>query len=115
MYVFQVFTFFLIFSYHLIAMYDIPAMVDYILKLTGQKSVIYIGHSQGTTVSYVLLSMKPEYNAKFSLVISLSPVTIAVKDPPRLFNIFIQHGDKIKVTGLFILCPLNKIIKKLFF
>lgn len=29
------------------AKFDNPAAIDYILKLTGEKQVNYIGHSQG--------------------------------------------------------------------
>ena len=53
---------------------DIPAIVDYILSETNQSSLVYVGHSMGTTISYVLLSAKPEYNEKIKFVISLSPV-----------------------------------------
>lgn len=29
--------------------YDVPANIDYILSYTGNKTLSYIGHSQGTT------------------------------------------------------------------
>ncbi|KAF2904689.1 hypothetical protein ILUMI_01486 [Ignelater luminosus] len=62
------------FSWHEIGMDDIPTMVDYVRKQTGQDKIFYIGHSQGTTVSYVMLSQKTEYNSKFRAVISLAPI-----------------------------------------
>lgn len=62
------------FTWEEIGLYDLPAMIDYILNVTGRESLYYIGHSQGTTISYVLLSMKPEYNQKINLMISLAPV-----------------------------------------
>ncbi|XP_011498384.1 PREDICTED: lipase 3-like [Ceratosolen solmsi marchali] len=62
------------FSFHEIAVFDMTAVIDYILQLTDQQSIVYIGHSMGTTISYVLLSTKPEYNKKLKLIISLSPV-----------------------------------------
>jgi len=62
------------FSWHEIGIYDIPACIDYILEQSGQKDLYYVGHSQGTTVFYVLMSMKPEYNAKVKAMFALAPV-----------------------------------------
>ncbi|KAK5639104.1 hypothetical protein RI129_011596 [Pyrocoelia pectoralis] len=62
------------FSFHEIALNDIPVMMDYILNRTNQDKLTYIGHSEGTTVFYVLCSEKPEYNSKISMQLSLSPM-----------------------------------------
>jgi pimeloyl-ACP methyl ester carboxylesterase len=75
-----------------------PAIIDYILGLTNQQSMIYIGHSMGTTISYVLLSTKPEYNDKINLVISLSPVAFWRKPHPAFIQILNKHFETIKVT-----------------
>lgn len=48
--------------------------MDYILKETNQKQLFYIGHSMGTLITYVLCSLKPEYNQKFRLNSHLAPV-----------------------------------------
>ena len=61
-------------SYQEMAMIDMPAITDYILQNTEQPSMIYIGHSMGTTISYAFLSTKLDYNEKIKMVISLSPV-----------------------------------------
>ncbi|CAL1280059.1 unnamed protein product [Larinioides sclopetarius] len=45
--------------------YDVPAMIDYVLSVTGQKQLSYVGHSQGTAVCLMMLSERPEYNRKF--------------------------------------------------
>ncbi|GFY47479.1 gastric triacylglycerol lipase [Trichonephila inaurata madagascariensis] len=57
------------------AKYDLPAMIDLALNVTGQKELYYIGHSQGTTAAFALLSERPEYNTKIKLYIALAPVT----------------------------------------
>lgn len=49
-------------------------MIDYALNHTRQKNLFYIGHSQGTTVFYVMCSEKPEYNNKIKAMFSLAPV-----------------------------------------
>jgi lysosomal acid lipase/cholesteryl ester hydrolase len=53
---------------------DLPAEIDYILTNTTQKDLCYIGHSMGTTMFYVLMSKKPEYNAKIRHMVALAPV-----------------------------------------
>ncbi|XP_035456038.1 lipase 3-like [Spodoptera frugiperda] len=62
------------FSWHEIGVYDLPAMIDYVLNVTEKSSVKYIGYSQGTTSFFVMLSERPEYNDKVSVMVALSPV-----------------------------------------
>lgn len=50
-------------------------MIDYILIKTGQKKLYYVGHSQGTTVFYVMASVRPEYNDKIEAMVSLAPIS----------------------------------------
>lgn len=62
------------FSWDEIGRFDLPAMIDYILRVTNQSTLKYIGFSQGTTSFFVMASERPEYNDKISLMIALSPV-----------------------------------------
>ncbi|GIY64421.1 gastric triacylglycerol lipase [Caerostris extrusa] len=62
------------FSFAEMADYDLPAMIDFILTATGQNQLSYIGHSQGTTSMFALLSENSEYNEKLNLFIALAPV-----------------------------------------
>lgn len=62
------------YTFHELATYDLPAMIDYIIKTTKQDKIHYIGHSQGTTVFFVLLSEKPEFNSKIKSGTMLAPV-----------------------------------------
>nr|XP_022912359.1 lipase 3-like [Onthophagus taurus] len=61
------------FSWNEIGTYDLPAMIDYILEVTGQEKLFYIGHSQGTTSFFVMASERPEYNDKIILSVQLGP------------------------------------------
>jgi len=57
------------------AQYDLPALVDHVLTRTGQKSVLYVGHSQGTTQMFAALAENyGQLKSKISLFIALSPV-----------------------------------------
>lgn len=62
------------FSFDEMAEYDLPSMIDLVLNVTGKKSLTYIGHSQGTTTAFALLSQKAEYNEKIDMFIALAPV-----------------------------------------
>lgn len=61
-------------SWHEMGMHDLPAIVDHVLNTTGQSQLQYVGHSMGNTMLYVMLSSKPEYNAKVKLASALAPV-----------------------------------------
>lgn len=53
--------------------YDLPASIEYILKITNQTKLQYLGHSQGATAFFVLISERPEYNAKIEMMHALAP------------------------------------------
>ncbi|GMS92791.1 hypothetical protein PENTCL1PPCAC_14966, partial [Pristionchus entomophagus] len=50
------------FSLDELAKYDAPAVIDKVLQLSGQHGTYWIGHSQGTSVGYMMLAENPEYN-----------------------------------------------------
>lgn len=63
------------FSWDEFAGKDLPAIISFIQKQTGRTKIGYIGHSQGTTIMFGLLSDKPEYGDIISPFIALAPVT----------------------------------------
>uniref|UniRef100_A0A1I8MC97 Lipase n=1 Tax=Musca domestica TaxID=7370 RepID=A0A1I8MC97_MUSDO len=65
------------FSWHEIGVEDLPSTIDYILDITQQRTLHYVGHSQGCTSMFVLLSEMPEYNEKLRSVHLLAPVAYA--------------------------------------
>lgn len=62
------------FSWQEMGQYDIPAEIDYVLETTGAQTLTYIGHSQGTTQMYALLSEFPAFGSKLNLYVGLGPV-----------------------------------------
>ncbi|GFY67884.1 hypothetical protein TNIN_366361 [Trichonephila inaurata madagascariensis] len=66
------------FSFDEMGAYDLPAMIDHVLNVTNQDQLAYIGHSQGTTAAFALLSENPEYNKKVKVFIALAPVASGI-------------------------------------
>ena len=91
------------FSMDEFAFYDIPNSIDYILEITSQKSLSYIGFSQGTAQAFATLSIHPMLNYKIDVFIALAPamapsgvsngiVDAFVKASPQI--IFLVFGRK---------------------
>ena len=55
------------------AFHDIPDSIGYVLKTTGQKTLSYIGFSQGTAQAFATLSIHPALNHKVDCFIALAP------------------------------------------
>lgn len=80
--------------------------------------LLYVGHSMGTTMSFVMLSLRPEYNEKIQAAFALAPVAYMskVKSPIRLLapfskdiqvqlNIYIyMHSHKLSFSVMLSLC-----------
>lgn len=100
------------FSWHEIGVYDVPNMIDFILKQTGQTQVQYVGHSQGTTVFFVMLSEKPHYKNKIKSAHLLGPAAYMhhMKSPlTRAFApIMGQPNAIVEVCGSMEFMPSNK-------
>lgn len=96
------------FSWHEIGHYDLPAVIDAILIKTGSKKLKYIGHSQGTTTFFVLLSTRPSYNEKISSAYLMAPavflngMTSMVKP---LTNVATTIFDLAKNMGIYAFVP----------
>lgn len=70
------------FSWHEIGVYDIPSTIDYILWQTNQTKLAYVGHSQGVTSLFVMLSERPEYNDKISIAHAMTPPVVLKHNHP---------------------------------
>lgn len=102
------------FSFDEMAEYDLPALIDYVLNATGQDQLYYIGHSQGTTSAFALLSENPLYNKKIKLFIALAPVTTAgyMTSVIRYLAPFTSEIDFLfKILGVNEFLPSNAVMK----
>ncbi|EAS31241.1 triglyceride lipase-cholesterol esterase [Coccidioides immitis RS] len=61
------------FSMDQFAFHDIPDSIDYILSVTSQTSLSYVGFSQGTAQAFATLSIHPGLNQKVNVFIGLAP------------------------------------------
>lgn len=102
------------FSWHEMGSKDLPAMIDHILKITEKKQIFYIGHSLGTTMCFVLLSTKPEYNDKIRALFALAPVAYLNhlrSDVLRnLASVSDRLYDVLELTGYHSFMPGNGIV-----
>ena len=61
-------------SWDEMAKYDLPTIVNFILNKTGQPSLYYAGHSQGTLIPFAELSRNKELAQKIKAVFAMGPV-----------------------------------------
>ncbi|XP_044756283.1 lipase 1-like isoform X2 [Coccinella septempunctata] len=57
------------FSWQETGLYDLPLAIDVVLKHNVHDKLFLIGHSEGSTIIFVTLSERPEYNEKVALSI----------------------------------------------
>ncbi len=55
--------------------YDIPASINYVLSVTGESSLSYVGHSMGCAVFFIAMTYHPELNSKIDVMVALAPAT----------------------------------------
>ncbi|XP_058986525.1 lipase 3-like [Musca domestica] len=106
------------FDWHEIGTIDIPTMIDYIIEKTGQRKIHYAGHSQGTTVYFVMLSERKEYNKKIKSAHMLAPCAFFEHGSSAAFKVFrplvgTPGGIYNQVLADMELMPQNRLINRL--
>lgn len=87
------------FSFHEIGKYDLPANIDFALKTINQTKIHYVGHSQGCTVFFVMVTDRPEYNTKIASMTAMAPAIFL--DNIQLFrSLIINSINFIEVSNL---------------
>lgn len=88
----------IVYSWHEIGIRDLPAMIDYILKVTSRTKLFYTGHSQGSTIFYVMATELPEYNDKINAMFSLAPVAYCSRMFSPVFQFLARLANQINVS-----------------
>ncbi|XP_041769585.1 lipase 1-like [Anopheles merus] len=105
------------FTFHEIGLYDLPVMVDHVLAQTGQPQLHYVGHSQGTTMFFVLNALRPEYNRKFRLMHALAPAVFLTHLQNPFLRFLAQHETAalqfVNFFGIFEVKPYQEDINRL--
>ncbi|XP_044254846.1 lipase 3-like [Tribolium madens] len=103
------------FSWHEMGIYDLPAALYYVSNTTNKPGeIIYVGHSMGTTMFFVLASTKPQVAKNVKLMVALAPVAYMthVKSPIRYLSPFAYDFEWLaRYLGLNQFLPNNKIMK----
>ncbi|KAI9168546.1 cholesterol esterase [Blastocladiella emersonii ATCC 22665] len=79
--------------------HDLANTVDYILQQTGQRSLVYVGFSQGTAQLFAALSCNPQLNDKIRIGCCLAPTG----KPHDLRNSFITSLVKSTPSVLYLI------------
>ncbi|KAJ6022275.1 Alpha/beta hydrolase fold-1 [Penicillium herquei] len=87
------------FSIDQFAFHDIPNSIEYILDVTSQPSLSYIGFSQGTAQAFATLSIHPLLNQKVDVFVALAPAMA----PSGLRNRIVDSLMKASPNFLFLL------------
>lgn len=74
------------FSWFEMGIYDLPAIIDYILKVTGDPDLHYIGYSQGTTAFFVMGAKLPDYNRKIRDAHLMAPIAFQKNTPSMMLR-----------------------------
>lgn len=95
-------------------MYDLPANFDYVKEVTGKPDLYYIGHSMGTTMFFVCMATRPEYNSRIRLMNALAPVSYTehMISPINLIAPFANQVEwLLNMFGAYEFLPNNKIME----
>lgn len=87
------------FSMDQFAFHDIPNSIEYILGVTGQPSLSYVGFSQGTAQGFATLAIHPLLNQKVDVFVALAPAMA----PSGLRNRIVDSLMKASPEFLFLL------------
>ena len=88
---------FLLCSFDQHSLIDLPTMIDYALSVSGQDSLYYVGHSQGTMMGFAGFSTNRTLASKVKGFFALAPVT-TVKYIEGMFHYIAKYYKIIEVS-----------------
>jgi lysosomal acid lipase/cholesteryl ester hydrolase len=79
--------------------YDLPVTIDYILNITNQQNLYFLGHSIGSSAGFISCSLRPEYNKKIRLFLALGPLANVRHTLNPLHKIIFSMGSALVVSS----------------
>lgn len=89
------------------ALFDIPDIVNYVLEVTQQPDLSYIGFSQGSAQGFAALSINPQLNRRVRLFIAVSPAI----SPPGLSNNIVRSLTRANPSLIYLFFGQRSILK----
>uniref|UniRef100_A0A182Q8Y3 Partial AB-hydrolase lipase domain-containing protein n=1 Tax=Anopheles farauti TaxID=69004 RepID=A0A182Q8Y3_9DIPT len=86
------------FSFHEIGTIDLAAIIDYVLRETNAPKIFFVGHNQGMTDLFVLLSSKPRYNRKIYHAVGLASIAYLGTTENRAVRRAAELTDRLYAT-----------------
>jgi hypothetical protein len=85
------------FSVNEMGMFDLPAEIDYILRITQNEQLDYIGYSMGGAGFFIMMSKMPEYNSKIRQMQALAPVVYGqgLRTPLKVLFPFLRNDQSV--------------------
>lgn len=78
------------------AIYDLPTELYYVSNITNKPGeIMYIGHSMGTTMFFVMSSILPQVARNVKLMVALAPVAYMthIRSPIRYITPFVYDVE----------------------
>lgn len=83
-------------SFDEFAKYDLPASLEFALRVSKQRRISYVGHSQGTTIGFAAFSKNQALAAKVDLFVALAPVaTVSNMKSPIKYLSYLSGGFQV--------------------
>ncbi|XP_014214102.1 lipase 3 isoform X2 [Copidosoma floridanum] len=105
------------FSWHEMGIFDLPGTIDHIISSTNCKKMHYVGHSQATSVFFVMMSEKPHYNEKIAKAALFAPVAYTTHSRSPIIGVFSRISTPlyylIRVFGVNDFLPTNALLTKI--
>ena len=92
------------FSFQEMGKYDVKANIDFVLRITNQPKLTYVGHSQGTSQMFAALGDKTTstfINSKVKKFIALAPIVFLANSPSKFFHRLSEDTLLIDAAKLF--------------